>query len=75
MNSYIVTFFSHYDAIVFCSALKKEGINARMMPVPRRVSSSCGTCVAYDADELSIDFNEHEIEHAYVQTSSGFERL
>ena len=49
MATYIATFFSHFGAIRFSKQLKSEGIAAKLMPVPRRVSSSCGTCVKYEA--------------------------
>ena len=49
MQTYIATFFSHFGAIRFSKQLKSEGITAKLMPVPRRVSSSCGTCVKYEA--------------------------
>ena len=49
MQTYIATFFSHFGAIRFSKQLKSEGIAAKLMPVPRRVSSSCGTCVKFEA--------------------------
>ena len=33
-------------------ALKKRGINCRLTPIPRRVSSDCGICVRFDSDQL-----------------------
>ena len=50
MQTYIATFFSHFGAIRFSKQLKSEGIAAKLMPVPRRVSSSCGTCVKFEAE-------------------------
>jgi len=50
MNDYIATFFSHFGAVRFSRELKKSGIEGTMMPVPRKVSSSCGTCVRFEAD-------------------------
>ena len=50
MSTYIATFFSHFGAIRFSKQLKSEGIAAKLMPVPRRVSSSCGTCVKFEAE-------------------------
>lgn len=45
MNTYIATFYTHFDAIEFARLLKNSSISYRMMPVPRKLSSSCGTCV------------------------------
>lgn len=46
---YIATFHSHYGAIAFQKALAKEGLLVTLKPVPRYLSSSCGTCGAFDA--------------------------
>ena len=50
MQTYIATFFSHFGAIRFHRQLKEQGISGKLMPVPRRVSSSCGTCVRFQAE-------------------------
>lgn len=50
MQTYIATFFSHFGAIHFNKDLKAMGLSGRLMPVPRRVSSSCGTCVKFEAE-------------------------
>ena len=49
MQTYIATFFSHFGAIRFNKDLKAAGLSGKLMPVPRRVSSSCGTCVKFEA--------------------------
>ena len=50
MQTYIATFFSHFGAIRFNKDLKAAGLSGKLMPVPRRVSSSCGTCVKFEAE-------------------------
>ena len=50
MNEYIATFHTHADALVSHRNLTGAGLSARMMPVPRKLSSSCGTCIRYTAD-------------------------
>ena len=52
MKEYIATFHTHADAILAHRTLSELNVDARMMPVPRKLSSSCGTCVRYTA--LSI---------------------
>lgn len=42
---YLITFFTHSGAIAFSRRVKALGLAPKMMPVPRRVSSSCGTGV------------------------------
>lgn len=54
MKKFIATFHSHFGALSYCKALKKEGIDAKPMPVPRKVSSSCGTCVCYMNDSYIV---------------------
>ncbi len=43
--TYIATFFSHFGAIRYKKLCEQQGYRARTMPVPRALSSSCGTCV------------------------------
>ena len=60
--TYIATFFSHFNAIKFSHVLKKEDISATLMPVPRRLSSSCGTCVKFTMDTDPTRFDCEDIE-------------
>ena len=54
-HSYIATFFSHYDAVRFAARAQGLGIAAKLMPVPRAVSSSCGTGARFSmADESAL---------------------
>ena len=48
-KTYVATFFSHFGAIKTRRLLKEAGIDATLMPVPRALSSSCGTCLRYQA--------------------------
>ena len=43
--TYIATFFSHFGAMRYELLCRASGIESRTMPVPRDLSSSCGTCV------------------------------
>ncbi len=47
--NYIATFYSHFGAVRFKKLCDSKQIPARLMPVPRNLSSSCGTCVRYEA--------------------------
>lgn len=44
----IATFYSHFGAVRFKRMCDQQGWPAKMMPVPRSLSSSCGTCVQYE---------------------------
>ena len=52
MAEYIATFYSHFGAVRFKKICDRAGWPARMMPVPRGLSSSCGTCVRYEGSTL-----------------------
>ena len=68
---YLVTFYTHYGAIRFHKYCQKEGVTAKMAPVPRELSSSCGVCVRFSAD-YAPDAAEHEdLECRYICDSNG----
>ncbi len=60
-----VTFFSHYGAIQFKKQMEARGLSATLMPVPRFLSSSCGTCARLEGP-LPADFPTEEIEGVYL---------
>ena len=68
MNNYIATFFSHYDAFAFCDFLKGQNIKGKMMPVPRKISASCGTCVSFVSD-IEVSFDGYEVEAVFIENS------
>lgn len=47
MILHAATFFTHYDAILYAKSLTQQGIDAKCCPVPRELSSSCGTAVRF----------------------------
>ena len=60
MSRFIATFHSHFGALSYYKALKKLDIAAELLPVPRKLSSSCGTCVCYEHG-LPMALNESEL--------------
>lgn len=46
--TYIATFFSHFGATRYKRLCQQQRLAARTMPVPRSLSSSCGTCVCVE---------------------------
>ena len=62
---YIATFHSHFGAMSFSGKLKKLGQEGVMMPVPRQVSSSCGTCVRFDCDFDSSSMVVEDMEKVF----------
>ena len=58
MNDYIATFHTHLAAIM--------AHRARMMPVPRALSSSCGTCVRYSAEDAYTEAMGEDCECVFI---------
>lgn len=51
---YYYTFDTISEALRFEKELKTGNINVKLMPVPRRFSSSCGTCAAIEKNDLEM---------------------
>ena len=68
MNKYIATFHSHYGALTYCNALKKQGIPVKLAPAPRKISPSCGTCVYYEHNS-PIDLDDCELDAIWEETT------
>ena len=69
MNKYIATFHSHFGAMSYYKALNKQGIAAVLMPVPRKVSSSCGSCVSYENDSVVV-LDDCELDSIYLEANN-----
>ena len=65
MKEYIATFHTHLSALMTSRTLTGLGVQARMMPVPRKLSSSCGTCVRYLAEGPHLDAMDEDVEAVY----------
>jgi len=71
MNWYLATFHTHLSALLSHQALTRAGHQSRMMPVPRALSSSCGTCVRYQAPEDCRELLDRDAEALYQEEESG----
>lgn len=65
MTQYIATFHTHLSALKTHRTLTKTGVEARMAPVPRKISSSCGTCVFYRAEDPCYTSLDEDAEAVY----------
>lgn len=72
---YIATFYSHFGAVRFKNELEALSINVTLMPVPRNLSSSCGTCGAFSADKLPEFTHTDEIEQLVSIEPDGSYRV
>ena len=71
--NYIVTFYAHFGAIRYKKKCEETGIPSKVMPVPRELSSSCGTCVIYEApEEKPSDAIPEEIEQIVRVNGDGY---
>ncbi|MCR4677007.1 MAG: DUF3343 domain-containing protein [Sphaerochaetaceae bacterium] len=70
----VATFYNHYGAMMLKKALGK---NAVLRPVPRALSSSCGTCVFItDADENAVrDASDENIEAIYRKNGDSYTEI
>ena len=69
----IATFYSHFGAIRFKRDCEKQGFPARVMPVPRSLSSSCGTGVQFEGD--CPENPPQEVEQIVACAESGYRLL
>ena len=69
--NYLATFFTHYGAMRFHKQCIKENTSAKMTPVPRELSASCGVCVRFEA-ACAPKMTEHDdMECCYMVTLNG----
>lgn len=61
-----VTFFSHFGAMQFKRSMEARGVAVTLMPVPRFLSSSCGTCARLDDADAS-NLPMEDVEGVYPQ--------
>ncbi len=62
MSEYIATFHTHLSAMRSQRTLSANGISARLSPVPRALSASCGTCVRYEAEDPCVSAMDRDLE-------------
>lgn len=72
---YLATFYTHFAAQYFARRLKKQGIAGKMMPTPRSVSASCGSCVSFDLEGDFLPLLVEDTEAVYLQETAGFVRI
>lgn len=75
MTQYIATFHTHLAALKTHRSLQKVGVEARMAPVPRKISSSCGTCVFYKAEDPCYGYMDADAEAIYCMEKEQIQKL
>lgn len=72
MKQFVATFHTHLSALMTCRAMEQAGISARMAPVPRVLSSSCGTSVFYSAESDCRGLLDEDTEAVYLSDGSDY---
>ncbi len=75
MNEYIATFHTHLSAMLSFQALQQAGCKAKMQPVPRALSSSCGTCVRFSAQTNCRSLLDADAEALYAVQDGAYTLL
>ena len=73
MRRYVATFHTHLSAMRSQRALAALGVSARLAPVPRVLSASCGTCVRYEAEEPHLARMDRDVERVAMETAGGYQ--
>ena len=69
--NYLATFHTHLSALLTSEAILNAGGKARMSPVPRSLSASCGTCVRYETETDCRELLDHDFEALYKVVDKG----
>lgn len=73
---YVATFFSHFGATKFRRLCRERSVACELAPVPRALSSSCGTCAFFDASPLAEGEGwPEEVELVAEVAGTGFTTL
>ena len=72
MTRYIATFHTHLAALRSSRSLTSAGIAAQMTPVPRKLSSSCGTCVRYESEAAALELLDADAEAVYEDAEGKY---
>lgn len=73
---FIATFYSHFGAIRFKKLCSSRQIPCRIQPVPRNLSSSCGTCVQWEGAAIpTAEINTDEVEQIVEVTANGYRKI
>lgn len=63
---YLALFFTHSGAMKYNRFIKKKGTKSELMPVPRRLSSSCGIAAKFEYNDKVDEIISDDIEKLYM---------
>lgn len=69
---FIATFHTHLGAMRFYRLLRDIDASAAMMPVPRKLSASCGTCVRFSRP-FQPDWVNEDLDAVYTARDGTYQ--
>lgn len=75
MRELVITFHTHLGAMKLYKSLVKQKLKARMVPVPRALSSDCGSCVRAEYEGRAEELLTADAEAVYLDTGEGYTLL
>ena len=72
----VITFFNHFGAVRYKREAGRFGWKVQLSPVPRALSSSCGTCVLCDCwSDDPMQYITDEMEQIAVMENDRYRTL
>ncbi|MDR0936128.1 MAG: DUF3343 domain-containing protein [Oscillospiraceae bacterium] len=68
---YLATFHTHYGAVQFNKRRNAEGVQSKLMPVPRELSANCGLCVRFIAPAAPNPSEHEDMDKCYAVNEYG----
>lgn len=72
---YLATFFTHCGAVKYQNHLKNKSIPVELMPVPRKLSSSCGISAKFEYGWDIRSMISEDIETLYEIADSNYKLI
>lgn len=73
--NYICLFYTHSGAIKFTNIINAENISYKILPTPRKLSSSCGISVEFCYDKDINPFIINDIEKVFLINDRNYELI
>ena len=72
----VITFYNHFGAVRYKKEAERSGWKVQLSPVPRSLSSSCGTCVLCDCgSDDPMQYITDEMEQIAVMENDRYRTL
>lgn len=72
LNNYIITFHTHLSALKTNRSFQKSGIKSTISPVPRKLSSSCGSCLIFEDIDSHLDLLDEDADKMYIVDNEDY---